>query len=278
MIIGRGFGYLFMKPINAISPSTFDFIFIRKTKILLPKINQYITHRDFGPDSRSVARTSLRKEPSTILWLDTFEKNSNLLDIGASVGVFSIYAAKVKKCSVVSLEPNTTAFNLLCLNVYDNHLNEKITPYPLAASSSEGFSKVFMNVFSVDAGGANFGAPIDPRGETYKPSFSQGTYSIQIDSLLTNHSNFEYIKMDTDGNELEILKGMQNILTSKELKSILIELNENSLDYIEIISLIESNDFEIDNDLTMKSYISTKRGAKIYNHIFNKKNNFLLIQ
>lgn len=39
------------------------------------------------------AQTLLTKEPDTIEWIDTFQKDDVLWDIGANVGVYSLYAA-----------------------------------------------------------------------------------------------------------------------------------------------------------------------------------------
>ena len=45
------------------------------------------------------ARTYLTKEPETINWIDGFKKNEVFFDVGANIGLYSIYAAK-KNCKV----------------------------------------------------------------------------------------------------------------------------------------------------------------------------------
>ena len=40
------------------------------------------------------AKTLTQKEPDTICWLDSMEGDSTLFDVGANVGVYSIYAAQ----------------------------------------------------------------------------------------------------------------------------------------------------------------------------------------
>ena len=268
--IEHSIGNVFFKPLNSIAPALFDNIFYRK-KMIHTKSNKSISHRDFGPEARIQAKTSMLKEPSTIIWLETFKENANFLDVGASVGVFSLYAAKLKNAYVVALEPYSPAYNLLNLNIFDNHLGDKIISYPLAAYSSEGFSALYLRHFSHDAGGSNFGKAQDPRGDVYDPVFIQGAYHINADNLLIKHEPFHYIKIDIDGNEVEALKGMKKILSSTDLISVLIELNENSEDYNQIISTISSYNLTLNSEITSKSYISYKRGSKIYNHIFDKK-------
>lgn len=262
--------HLIVKPLNAIAPAIFDICHSRKIIIQIKHSKQRITFRDIGAKSRAYARAALLKEPSTILWIDSFEKNKNFLDVGASAGVFSLYAGITKDSQVTSIEPNNTLFRYLNLNIVDNHLDSNITAYPLAASSSEGFASLFMDEPFDDLGGSNFGKAVDARGKSYEPYFEQGIYSISLDSLLTKHDPFHYVKIDTDGNEMEILKGMTKILSSIHLKSILIELNENADDYKDIIRLIESYSLTFNPELTSKSYVSKKRGGRIYNHFFTK--------
>ena len=52
---------------------------------------------------------SNRSEPETFEWIRTTLKDQEVLwDIGANVGVFSLYAALEKKNKVLSLEPPNT--------------------------------------------------------------------------------------------------------------------------------------------------------------------------
>ena len=49
-------------------------------------------------------------EPETLGWINEFSEGATLLDIGANVGTFSIYAAAVKKARVYSFEPSSPNF------------------------------------------------------------------------------------------------------------------------------------------------------------------------
>ena len=50
--------------------------------------------------NRYRATTFSEKEPETLEWIDSLEKESVLWDVGANVGLYSIYAVKKRKCSV----------------------------------------------------------------------------------------------------------------------------------------------------------------------------------
>ena len=45
------------------------------------------------------------KEPEIIRWIDQFLQGDTLLDVGANIGLYSLYASK-SGCNVVSIEPD----------------------------------------------------------------------------------------------------------------------------------------------------------------------------
>ena len=63
-------------------------------------------------------RTFFSKEPETIEWIDNFEKNSVFFDIGANVGLYSIYASMCKNSKVFSFEPSFFNLELLARNIF----------------------------------------------------------------------------------------------------------------------------------------------------------------
>ena len=69
------------------------------------------------------------KEPETIEWIDNFNNNEDIIfwDIGANIGVFSIYAAaKYKKIKIIAFEPSTLNLNILTRNISINNLHDKM--------------------------------------------------------------------------------------------------------------------------------------------------------
>ena len=60
-----------------------------------------VTHKDVklnlsipNRKTRYRAKTFSTKEPETLDWIDSFEKNSVFWDVGANIGLYSLYAAK----------------------------------------------------------------------------------------------------------------------------------------------------------------------------------------
>jgi hypothetical protein len=52
------------------------------------------------------AKTFSTKEPETLEWIDQMDDGSCMWDIGANVGLYTIYAAKHRRCEVIAYEPS----------------------------------------------------------------------------------------------------------------------------------------------------------------------------
>jgi FkbM family methyltransferase len=263
---------LFYKIINHFIPWIFDSIYERKIYISIPDTKVKISYRNFGPVTRWRANASLTKEKNTIKWINSFQKGSKFLDVGAHMGIFTLYAAKVMECDVVSVEPSAITFALLNLNISDNNIGVKVIPIPVAAGSKKDLNKYYFTSQSIDAGCGHPYDPINTRGEDYNPDLEQGIVVLKLDDIYEKYGPFDHIKIDIDGHEKECLAGSEILLSSKELKSLLIELNENAEEYSNIIEKIKSYNFILNKELTSESFVSEKRGSKIYNHIFNRSN------
>lgn len=59
---------------------------------------------DFGSTTRMRASSFETKEPETIRWINIFREGEKLLDIGANIGIYSLYSA-LKGLYVISVEP-----------------------------------------------------------------------------------------------------------------------------------------------------------------------------
>jgi len=200
----------------------------------------------FGEIPLYRAETLLTKEPETIEWIETFEKGDLLWDIGANVGCYSLYAAK-KDISVMSFEPSAANFFLLQKNIEINKFDLKIQAFCLAFSDTSETG--YLNMSSILMGGAinSFGNPIENielMGDSWKVQFKQGMISFSIDDFIRNYHVPvpNHIKIDVDGIEDKIISGAQKTLSDKKLKSVLVELDENQVEYNKgIIDILEKS-------------------------------------
>lgn len=72
--------------------------------------------------------------------------NAKVIDIGASVGDFSIFcASSFKNCKCFSFEPRQSAFDLMKENILANRLGDRIKACPLALSAKGGKIKIGDN-------------------------------------------------------------------------------------------------------------------------------------
>jgi FkbM family methyltransferase len=173
------------------------------------------------------SNTFSTKEPETLEWIDGLPEESTLWDIGANVGLYSVYAVKKRNCKVWAFEPSVFNLELLARNINLNKMSDQIVIVPIALTDQSGFSKLRMT--STDLGGAlsTFGKDYGWDGQTIKQVFEFQTLGLSIENVVGNLSIPvpDYIKMDVDGIEHLILGGGESIL--KKIKGILIEVNDD---------------------------------------------------
>ena len=232
--------------------------------------NKKIIFSDNGKTSGLRSRSILFKEKSTIEWINRFEEKSFFIDIGASVGTFTLLAAIKKECKVISIEPSASNFAILNLNIFRNNLNDRVTAFPFVASYKNDLDFFFKTKVSLDESGGYPYKEVDPRGVKFTSNYKQGVVCFKIDDLVDKFGCPDHIKIDVDGNEFELLKGMTKTLETGKIKSIMVELNENLEHYQEILTLFKQSNYNINNELTSIADVSRKRGGVIYNHYFFK--------
>lgn len=192
------------------------------------------------------AATLHSKEPETLRWLDTLNEDDVLFDVGANVGMYSIYGGM--RCRrVCAFEPESANFAVLNRNIGLNGLTDRIIAYPLALSDEERLDTLRLS--SVEPGAAlhAFGTNVDFRGKPFEPRFSQGSICTTLDALI-DRWGLEcptHLKIDVDGLEPRIVRGAQHLLANARLRSILIEINEMLALDRDIVQALERHGFTI---------------------------------
>lgn len=173
------------------------------------------------------AKTFSSKEPETLEWIDSFEEKSIVWDIGANIGLYSMYAAKKRNCSVWSYEPSVFNLELLARNIFINGLQSQICIVPFALSEQMRSSS--MKMTTTEWGGAlsTFGEKLGWDGKKVQEVFEFKTIGLSMDDAKTllNIPQPDYLKMDVDGLEHFILKGGKSVLDL--VKGVLIEVNDD---------------------------------------------------
>src|SRR5262245_13412768 len=82
------------------------------------------------------ADSLLTKEPDTIRWIDQFNSDDVFWDVGANVGVFSLYAACRRRLRVLAFEPSADNYMILCRNIEINAFEGRVIPYCIALAGT----------------------------------------------------------------------------------------------------------------------------------------------
>ena len=83
------------------------------------------------------------KEPSTIAWIARFRRDEILVDVGANVGMYTVWAAKTRGVRVYAFEPEAQNYALL---------NRKMaSPEMKAKYALEGASQIVVDLEAIEA-------------------------------------------------------------------------------------------------------------------------------
>lgn len=222
-----------------------------------------------------LADSFLQKEPETIEWIDSFKGKIIFWDIGANIGLYSIYAAiKHKNIQVISFEPSVNNLRILSRNISINNLEEKIiiNQFPLTNKKNK-YLLMRDNTFIEGSALSVFGENFNHSGKRMLSKNQYKIYGTTIDYLLNNKIlDFpNYIKIDVDGLEHIILNGAKKSLINKKIKSISIEINEKfKVQYNKILKIMKKNNFILKQKKRNSFFYRDKQFAKTYNYIFSR--------
>jgi FkbM family methyltransferase len=217
------------------------------------------------------AETYLTKEPDMIDWLETMDSNVVLLDIGANIGLYSIYAAKKGVKQVIAVEPESQNYGLLNKNIHLNHLSDKITALNIGFNDVSGLNHLFIPNFLPGAALNNLGESTNWKKEAFNADFRQSVMAYSVDDfLLANSSLFPtHIKIDVDGIERRIIEGASKTLKDDRVRQVIIELNTSLPEDMEIIDILKGHGFKL-VDQKNSATAAAKEYDVLYNCLFIK--------
>lgn len=186
-----------------------------------------------------------KKEPDTIEWISGFQSDEVFVDIGANVGMYTIWAAKTRGVRTFAFEPESQNYALLCRNIVMNGLGDRVVAYCLALSDSAGYSMLHLSDFHLGGSCHSFGEKIDHRLEHRESKVSQGCVAATLDTLVAQGvlPVPVHIKIDVDGLEHKVLAGCRDVLANPAVKSILVEINTNLEQHRKVIADLQALGF-----------------------------------
>ena len=181
---------------------------------------------------RSSAETLLDNYESEVFSFFIPRPNDVVIDVGANIGYFTIYASRKvgKDGLVIALEPMDEAYNCLMKNIRLNRLNN-VKPFKLALWSSETTLRLYRTK-------GYFTSAIS-KVDVFKNLIQQKKLelikeyeikAIKLDDLIKNInlSKVDWIKIDVDGSEYEVILGSMNTLKRFKPK-LIIEIHNQEI-------------------------------------------------
>ena len=178
------------------------------------------------PQALLYAHDFSTREPETLTWIEAFETPCRFWDVGANIGAFSLYAGLRPGVEVSAFEPAAASYGALCRNIKANDLGARVRAYCVALSDRTQLGT--LNLSGTNAGSVfnAFASTEDCFGNEIEVVFRQGMVGFSVDDFrrLFHLPAPNYLKIDVDSTEGQILAGASETLRDPDLRSVLIEL------------------------------------------------------
>lgn len=196
------------------------------------------------------ATTLFAKEAGTVSWLEQeLHPGDVFLDIGANIGIYSLLAAQMVGAEgrVFGIEPHAVNAAALLENIAANHVADRVSVLTIALSSQTGFDRFNYHDWEAARSHSQFGRNIDENGCAFIPVCAEVKYGTTVDALVADsviglpHA----VKIDIDGLELSVLRGMAKLLTdAQHPRSVQVEVGPAS--YTSVDDLMKHFGYRLD--------------------------------
>jgi len=134
------------------------------------------------------------------------------LDIGANVGNHAVFVAKYcRQSAILAVEPNPQAVRVLTTNLLLNRC--EVQHFGVGLSDAPGTARAAI--------------PVDNLGAARLISEAGGEISLVTGDSLFAHRRIDFVKMDVEGLELHVLRGMARTIAASRPKMFIEVDNEN---------------------------------------------------
>ena len=213
-------------------------------------------------------KTLYQKEPVTVDWLRSMPEGAVLADIGANVGMYSVFAALARSARVFAFEPESSNYAVLNENLRLNRLGGQVLAFCAGLSDRAGFERLYLSEAFAGASCHSLGEEV---GFDLKPrpaAFVQGVLAVRFDDLDVPRP--DYIKIDVDGFEHKVIRGMERTLRDPGVRSLLVELNPNLPEHRDIRSYLQQLGFRWDPAQVAASARTSGAFLGVAEHVFQR--------
>lgn len=181
----------------------------------------------FSPKTRFIAVKELYIDREYTKFREFIPSDKDtIVDVGAETGDYTILCSKFYNVShVLSFEPNNNSYKVLIQNIELNNCHN-VSAFMIGLSSVEAQQRAFFN------------------GDAIIWTNNQGNYSLTVRKLDSfNLTSVSLLKIDVEGNEIEVIKGA--IETIKKFRpKIIVETHSKVLKET-VIDLLKGLDYSI---------------------------------
>lgn len=215
------------------------------------------------------------KEPETLKWIESFKDGDCFYDIGANIGLYSLYCCSLHPNTVVyAFEPMINNFTKMVYNKDANKYDNMYCIYAACGLYTE-ISKLYIpnqtflrQGLTPGASGSQLNKAEDESGNPFPIAAVHNIQCYNLDSFIDifNTEHPQHIKIDTDGNEGDILKGFAKW---DWVKSVLVEWNKRTNP--DLLKTMEALKFTTDNEFNkLENHSKHRQPAGIENVIFTR--------
>jgi FkbM family methyltransferase len=187
----------------------------------------YVDTRDISL-TPSILLTGCWEPHITFYYRKLVKKGMVVVDVGSHMGYYTVLAGDWvgHAGKVHSFEANPTIFETTFKNVFSNGLIDRVTVNNKAIYSHS--EKLMFNTLSRATGGNSFVEFTDEYKKTFQEEVKRiSVDSISLDEYFENESNFnvDIIKIDAEGTDPFVFRGMNKILSANPSIKIFCEFN-----------------------------------------------------
>jgi FkbM family methyltransferase len=188
------------------------------------------------------------KEPWTLESIASFQPDDLLLDCGANLGMYTVWAAATRQVRVIALEPEVQNYALLNRNIRENRLTDRVRAYCMGLSDVAGLSDLHMHDMRIGGSNHALGESLDCHLKPMQAQFAQGSIAYPLDDLVSSGAVPvpTHLKIDVDGLEHRVIAGARRTLRNPRLCSLLVETNAELSEHRTMIEQLNAMGFQHD--------------------------------
>lgn len=147
-------------------------------------------------------------------------ENSVVIDIGANIGVYSLFVTQSRKTRVYAYEPMPENFRLLKENVALNSMEQRIVPFQYAISGKVEKRRLFLGESPLHSFLPVSSSPFNAKFSLSAPPVEQESIEVECVSLQqvfeANQIQIcDLLKIDCEGAEYDILYNLPDVFFSR---------------------------------------------------------------